>query len=247
MWRQYRAVGVEESYTTSAAMRSTSASYRRGISMKLHDCTRNAHFNSLCRYILRFCSAECVGAVNDAQKVYRGAAVDTHTASDLSDQESLLVSDEHGVPVHIQHYKQAKSPMWDVFRKLKVPSNKGIALGREQKVFTHLCTLCVTKIMAMRRVLPDAWEGALCNVAHTTNGKKHLARQHPDHPLAQDAQKRTIKWVQRSLEMIDEKRSALLRSELRIWSNPGRRRRRRAFRRCFESRTAHSTHQLQGG
>jgi len=108
--------------------------------------------------------------------------------------------DAIGVPMNVKHYREGKAPAWEYIKTLEQPHFRGA------KRFTHVCTLCSTRIARLKGT-EDAWRAALVNASTTSNAKKHLVNVHKTHPFALALCNTKTAKSARNLRVYDNQRS----------------------------------------
>ena len=70
------------------------------------------------------------------------------------------------------------------FRQLVNPISRQFVMNTKKSkgIYTHICILCLDKVQALPFATPTSWTKALCTVANSSNGVKHLEAMHALHP-----------------------------------------------------------------
>ncbi|KAF4042924.1 hypothetical protein GN244_ATG04843 [Phytophthora infestans] len=110
----------------------------------------------------------------------QGTTIQLAQLSARSSDEPSQIVDIYGIPTSVKYVRQnGPTPVWDYIRRLRQP----VKASKSDKSFTHICLVCAEETKSRKLRDPDSWMSSLCRIQHSTNAWKHLAGQHPCHPL----------------------------------------------------------------
>jgi hypothetical protein len=99
-------------------------------------------------------------------------------------KEELMELDLYGISSNIKHNPifGAKAKVWKFFHVLKklIVTNKKTRTGKLEKSLTHLCLLCLKKIVAIEKLTNATWENALCRPTNSTHAMDHIKKLHKE-------------------------------------------------------------------